>query len=288
MVNIGVFLILNRGASLEENLRLAGEAGFEWADITYTHDGGSMMERSGLIPSVSLDGNPFETKKLFEKYGVHISTVCVHAPLLEPSSPARFGAAEIMKAIKYAAVLGIRDVITTEFYASSEWAKKLSYEQRVCITAEKLYEPSRLALDCGVKLCLEPHGPITGSIEGLKDIMEMLGNIESIGINLDTGNSWLGGADPLEMARVFKDRIYHIHWKDLGKEYIEKRGQLFGSGFSTIELGTGVIDIPGIIDVLKDSKQIHNSTLEITGSSEMLRASAAFVKKHWEGEGSNI
>jgi inosose dehydratase len=281
-MNIGVFLILNRGSSLEENLRLARESGFEWADITYTHDGGSMMERSGLIPSVSLDGNPFDTKRLFEKYGIHISTICAHAPLLEPSSPARFGSAEIMKAIKFAAALGIRDVITTEFYADSQWSRKLSFEQRVCIAAEKLYEPSRLALDYGVKLCLEPHGPLTDTIQGLTGILDMLGNVESVGINLDTGNSWLGGADPVEMARVFKDRIYHIHWKDLGKEYSEKRGRLFGSGFGTIELGTGLIDIPGIINVLKDSPQIHNSTLEITGSPELLRASAAFVKKLWE------
>jgi inosose dehydratase len=282
VVNIGIFLILNRSGPLEENLRLAGEAGFDWADITYTHDGGSMMERSGLIPSVSLDSNPFTVKRLFEKHGVHISTICAHAPLLEPSSPARFGSTEIMKAIKFAAALGIRDVITTEFYTDSEWSKKLSREQRVCIAAEKLYEPSRLALDYGVKLCLEPHGPLTGTIQGLRDILDMLDNIESMGINLDTGNSWLGGADPVEMARVFKDRIYHIHFKDLGKEFLEKRGKLFGSGFSTIELGTGLIDIPGVINVLKDSPRIHNSTLEITGSPQMLRASAAFVKKHWE------
>jgi inosose dehydratase len=187
-----------------------------------------------------------------------------------------------MKAIKYAAALGIRDVITTEFYADSQWAKKLSYEQRVCIVAEKLYEPGRLALDYGVKLCLEPHGPLTDSIQGLKDILALLDNTESVGINLDTGNSWLGGADPVGMAKVFKDRIYHIHWKDLGKEFIEKRGKIFGSGFSTIELGTGVIDIAGVIDVLKDSPQIHNSTLEITGSPELLAASAAFVKKRWK------
>jgi inosose dehydratase len=205
-MNIGVFLILNRQGSLEENLRLAKEAGFSCADVTYTHSGASMMERSGLIPSVSLDANPFDIKRLFDQYGIRISSVCAHAPLLEPSHPARFGAAEIMKAVRFAAAIGVRDVITTEFYADSDWAKKLSREQRICIAAEKLYEPGRMALDYGVKICLEPHGPISDSIEGLKGIMDLLGNIDSIGVNLDTGNSWLGGADPVEMAKVFKGR----------------------------------------------------------------------------------
>jgi inosose dehydratase len=241
-----------------------------------------MMERSGLIPSVSLDANPFDIKRLFDQYGIRISSVCAHAPLLEPSHPARFGAAQIMQAVRFAAAIGVRDVITTEFYAASDWAKKLSREQRICIAAEKLYEPGRMALDYGVKICLEPHGPISDSIDGLEGIMDMLGNMDSIGVNLDTGNSWLGGADPVEMARVFKNKIYHVHWKDLGAQYIEKRSRLFGSGFSDIELGTGVIDIKGVIEVLRDSPLIHDSTLEITGSPQLLAASAAYVKKHWD------
>jgi inosose dehydratase len=282
-VDIGVFLILNRGASLAENLRLAKEAGFDCADLTYTHSGAAMMERSGLIPSVSLDANPFDVRRVFDAHGFRILSVCAHAPLLEPSSPARFGTPEIMKAVRFAAAIGVRDVITTEFYAQSEWSRRLSREQRITIAAEKLYEPCRLAGDCGVKICLEPHGPVTCSVQGLKDIMDMLGNPDSLGVNLDTGNAWLGGTDPVEMAKVFKDRIYHIHWKDLGAEFEERRGSLYGSGFSEIELGAGVIDIEGVIEVLRDSPLIQGSTLEISGTPELLAASAAYVRKHWDG-----
>jgi hypothetical protein len=58
---------------------------------------------------------------------------------------------------------------------------------------------------------------------------------------------------------------------------------LAGSGFSDIELGSGVIDIAGVIEVLRDSPPIWGFTLEISGAPELLRASAAYVKKHWEG-----
>ena len=280
-MEVGVFLILNRSASLAGNLRLASEAGFDCADVTYTHSGAAMMERSGLIPSVSLDANPFDVKRIFDDHGIAISSICAHAPLLEPSSPARFGTPEIMRAVRFAAAIGVRDVITTEFYAQSEWSRRLSYEQRIAIAAEKLYEPCRLAQGHGVKICLEPHGPITCSVKGLRDLMGLLGDPESVGINLDIGNAWLGGADPVEMARVFRDRIYHIHWKDLGEEFLEKRGRVYGAGFSGIELGTGVVDVKGVIEVLRGSPLIRSSTLEISGTPGLLRASAAYVKKHW-------
>ncbi|MBD3173581.1 MAG: TIM barrel protein, partial [Armatimonadia bacterium] len=115
-------------------------------------------------------------------------------------------------------------------------------------------------------------------IQGLTDVMDMLGNPDSLGVNLDTGNSWLGGTDPVEMAKVFKDKIHHVHWKDLGEEWVPKRGTEFGCGFSTIALGDGVIDIKGVCDVLKDA-DVAGSTLEIVGSEDILKKSAAYLRE---------
>ncbi len=237
-----------------------------------------MLGTAGFSPTVSLDDNPFEVKRLFEKYGIKPSTVCAHAGLLEPSNPGIYGNAEIMKAVKFAAAIGIKDIVTTETDPRSEWAENLSYEERVFIMAEKLYTPVKMAADYGVRILLEPHGPITDSIKGLQDVFDRLGNPESLGVNLDTGNSWLGGADPVEMARVFKDKIHHIHWKDLGAEWEPKRGTMFGCGFSTIALGDGVIDIKGVCEVLEDVN-IQSSTLEIVGTEEILTKSVKYLKE---------
>ncbi|MEG0258045.1 MAG: sugar phosphate isomerase/epimerase [Christensenella sp.] len=280
-MKVGVFLALEPYTSLERNLEVAHEAGFLYADITDTHSSGSMFASAGLSASVSLDDNPFDIKRTFEKHGMNIMTISAHASLLEPSSPANFATAEIMKAIKFAAAIGVRDVITTETFAKSDWAKKLTYEQSVFIVAEKLYVPCKMAADYGIKICLEPHGPLTDSIEGIGDIMDALGNIESLGVNMDTGNSWLGGSDPVELAKKYKDKIYHIHWKDLGAEWLPERGKRFGCGFSTIEVGTGCIDVKGVIEVLRDRKEIRYSTLEVAGSAELLRNSADYILKYW-------
>ena len=276
-MNIGVFLLIEPFASVETQLQRAKEMGFDHADITDTNAGGSMLGTAGFSPTVSLDDNPFEVKRLFDKYGITPLTVCAHAGLLEPSNPGIYGNAEIMKAVKFAAAIGIKDVVTTDTDPRSEWAENLSYEERVFIMAEKLYTPVKMAADYGVNVLLEPHGPVTDSIKGLQDVFDRLGNPDSLGVNLDTGNSWLGGADPVEMAKVFKDKIHHVHWKDLGPEWEPKRGTIFGCGFSTIALGDGVIDIKGVCEILKDA-DIPSSTLEIIGSEDILKKSVKYLK----------
>jgi len=278
-MNTGVFLLIEPFASVEEQLKRAKAMGFDHADITDTNAGGSMLGTAGFSPTVSLDDNPFEVKRLFDKYEITASTVCAHAGLLEPSNPGVYGNAEIMKAVQFAAAIGIKDVVTTDGDPRSAWAQALSHKERVFIMAEKLCTPVKMAQDYGVRILLEPHGPVTDSIKGLQDVLDRLGNPEALGVNLDTGNSWLGGADPVEMARVFKDKIHHVHWKDLDAEWEPKRGTMFGCGFSTIALGDGVIDIKGVCAVLKDAN-IASSTLEIVGSEDILKQSVAYLKEN--------
>jgi inosose dehydratase len=276
-MEIGVFLLIEAFQSVERQLQCAKEMGFTCADITDTNSGGSMLGTAGFSPTVSLDENPFEVKRLFQKYGIKPTTVCAHAALLEPSNPGKFGTAEIMKAVRFAAAIGIKDIVTTDTDPTSEWAEHLTYEQMIFICAEKLYTPVKMAADYGVRILLEPHGPVTDSIQGLKDVFKMLGDPAALGVNLDTGNSWLGGTDPVEMAKTFRDKIHHVHWKDLGAEWIPKRGTQFGCGFSTIAIGDGVIDIKGVCEVLKGAG-IESSTLEIVGSAETLQKSKRYLQ----------
>jgi inosose dehydratase len=277
-MKIGVFLLIEPFASVEVQLARAREMGFTCADITDTNSGGSMLGTAGFSPTVSLDDNPFEVKRLFERYGIEPTAVCAHAGLLEPSNPGTYGTAEIMKAVQFAAAIGIKDVVTTDTDPRSEWARNLSHQEQVFVIAEKLCVPVKMAEDYGVRILLEPHGPVTDSITGLQEVFERLGNPDSLGVNLDTGNSWLGGADPVEMAKVFRDKIHHIHWKDLSAEWEPKRGTVYGCGFSTIALGDGVIDIAGVCEVLKDA-DIASSTLEIVGSKEILTQSVKYLQQ---------
>ncbi|MDZ7838582.1 MAG: TIM barrel protein [Actinomycetota bacterium] len=134
-----------------------------------------------------------------------------------------------------------------------------------------------MAADYGVRVLIENHGPVTDTVEGLAKIFELLDNPPALGINLDTGNTWLGGTNPVDVAKKFKDKIHHIHWKDLSEEWVSKREKQFGAGFSTIAMGDGIIDIKGVCEQLKD-QGIVNSTLEIVGDEAMLKKSVEFLR----------
>jgi inosose dehydratase len=126
----------------------------------------------------------------------------------------------------------------------------------------------------GVSILLEPHGELTDSIEGMQAIIGMLGAPDNLGVNMDTGNSWLGGADPVEFAKAFKERIWHVHWKDLPADWADKRGTMYGCGFGPIALGEGTIDIAGVFEVLK---HVEYSTLEV-GGDENVKKSYEYLK----------
>jgi inosose dehydratase len=276
-MKVGCFAIVDPFALLEHQLGRIRDMGFRYADVTDNHSGGLLGREFGFAATVSLDDNPFDIQRLFASYGLTITSFCAHANLLDPSSPARYATNEIMQAVRQAAAMGVKHVITTEGDPKSAWGHKLTHDQRVFITAEKLHEPLRLANDLGVYLLLEPHGILTDSITGIQDVMAALGNPENLGVNLDTGNSWLGGADPVEMARVFKDKIMHVHWKDLPADWEARRGTVYGCGFGPIALGEGVIDIAGVYNTLKDAPHLEYSTLEV-GGEENLKKSYAYLK----------
>ena len=276
-IKVGCFALVDPFSLLDHQLERVAGLGFKYADVTDNHPGGILGREFGFTATASLDDNPLDVLDLFTKHGLTATSVCAHANLLDPSSPARYATNELMKAVRLAAGMGVKDVITTEGDPKSAWGHNLSWGEKVFITAEKLHEPLRLAKAYGVRILLEPHGMLTDSIEGMQAIMNKLGNPDHLGVNMDTGNSWLGGADPVEMAKAFKDKIFHIHWKDLPADWAGKRGTMYGCGFGPIALGEGVIDIKGVFDVLKDSPLVEYSTLEVGGDANVLK-SYAYLK----------
>ena len=276
-MKIGCFALIDPFTPLDHQLKRIAEMGFKYADVTDSHPGSSLGRDYGFAGTASLDENPMDLKRLFEKHGLEATTVCAHASLLDPVSPSRFGTHEICKAIMLAHGMGVPHVITTEGHTHTEFAENLTFDEQLFAVVDKLYEPARLAGDMGVMLLLEPHGPLTDTIDGIHAIMDRLGNPESVGVNLDTGNSWLGGADPVEMAKEFKDCIYHVHWKDMEADWEDKRGTLWGCGMGMIPLGTGVVDVKGVYEVLADAPHLEHGTLEIAGEDN-LKQSHEYLK----------
>lgn len=122
-----------------------------------------------------------------------------------------------------------------------------------------LDEISRVVLDMGLVPSFHSHG---GTYVENPDEIARLAEATSpdlLKLCLDTGHIAFGGGDPVEMFRTYRDRIGHVHLKDIredllrenlakGYDYVASaRGDVF------VELGQGTVDIEGIVQVLKEA-----------------------------------
>lgn len=279
-MQIGCFALMQPFSTMRQQFKCIRELGIDYADLTDNHNGGMLGVEYGFTASFSLDSHPTTILDMVKEFDITLTSVCAHANLLDPASPARYGTMEIIKAIKLAHFLGVRQVITTEGDPKTEFGHKLTADEQLFSIREKLNEPVLWAERLGVDLLLEPHGALTDTVAGMTRILDALGHEKTVGVNLDTGNSWLGGGDPVEFVKKFGKRIKHVHWKDMPKEMESKRGTMFGCGMAVIPLGTGVVDLKGVIKALKKAGFDGPTTLEVAGPDNV-KASVQFLNKAW-------
>lgn len=268
-MKIGCFALVEPFTSMERQFQLIRDMGIEYADLTDNHNGGMLGVEYGFTSSISLDSHPGKIRAWVEQAGITLTSVCAHANLLDPTSPDVYGTNEIIKAIRLAHHLGIQHVITTEGDPKTQFGHSLTPKQRIFTICEKLHTPIQWARELGIELLLEPHGIVTSSLTGMGDLLNELGHEENVGLCLDTGNSWLGGSEPLDYVKQFGSRIKHVHWKDMGPEWQDQRGSLYGCGMAMIPLGDGVVGVEAIVEALVDVGFDGATTLEIAGSENV-------------------
>jgi len=264
-MKIGCFALIQPFATMARQFAILRQMGIEYADLTDSHDGGSLGVEYGFTPSVSLDSHPERLRAMARAAGVQFSSFCAHANLLDPPSPDVYGTTEIIKAIRLASLLHIPNVITTEGDPKTAFGHSLTPEQRIFAIRERLQAPIEWAHELGVQLLIEPHGVVTSQTETMAQLLDELGHEDIVGVCLDTGNSWLGGSEPLDYVRRFGRRIKHVHWKDMGEEWLPQRGAIFGCGMATIALGDGVVGVQKIVEALLEAGFDGETTLEIAG-----------------------
>jgi inosose dehydratase len=273
-IRIGCFALVEPFRDLRRQFQAIRELGIDYADLTDNHDGALLGNEFGFTAAASLDAPPDYLREMVVSAGLTLTAVCAHANLLDPTGPHVYGTAQIIKAIRLAHVLGVSQVITTEGDPKTDFGHALAPEERLLAISEKLYHPIRWAKSLGIELLLEPHGIVTDDIDATAALLDRLGHPETVGLNLDTGNLWLGGGNPLDYIARFGRRIKHVHWKDLGADLIPRRGTTFGCGMGTLPLGDGVIGLPSIAAALKNIGFDGPTTLEIAGRDAVLTSAA--------------
>jgi sugar phosphate isomerase/epimerase len=92
-----------------------------------------------------------------------------------------------------------------------------------------LKEAVKVAEPRGILIGLECHQQYSKDPEGLDKIYKLVKS-PSIGINLDTGNSYLAGQDPYKWLNRVVGRLVHLHAKDISIEHSKaERGKVTGT-----------------------------------------------------------
>jgi sugar phosphate isomerase/epimerase len=112
--------------------------------------------------------------------------------------------------------------------------------------AKMLKESARIARDCGVTLALENHIDYTSA--EIMEILERVGS-DSLKVNFDTGNTLRMMENPVEAARRLGPHTVATHTKDVDAcRHVAPEEWFF---FSSVPVGTGLIDMPGVVRALK-------------------------------------
>jgi sugar phosphate isomerase/epimerase len=176
-------------------------------------------------------------------------------------------AAEMMKQTARAAKnLGVG--VVNGFTGSSIWHLLYSFppvlpgqiEGGYALLKERWTPILDVFAECGVKFALEVHPTeIAFDIESAKRTLEALDYHPSFGFNYDPSHLGYQGVDYVQFIYEFKDRIFHVHMKDVYWSPTPKRVGVFGGhvNFGSPErfwdfrsLGHGRVDFEEIIRAL--------------------------------------
>jgi sugar phosphate isomerase/epimerase len=99
---------------------------------------------------------------------------------------------------------------------------------------------------------------------------------------MDTGNTFIAGQDPVAFLEQFKDRVSHVHIKDVSESLAAAaRGDLTGIAVSHTAIGEGVnVDnIRRCFDILVDMEYDGVVSIECEGEAgPMIEKSLAWVR----------
>ena len=205
---------------IEWGVEKAAELGYEYVE-PMVHWGRELFSEAGYFHSVSMFDDPCRIRRVCEQTGMRLSGLSAHSPLCKPEVATEY----LKQAIRFAAECGA-PVVNTDEGPKPSWT---TVEEDHMLMRYVLKEASLVAEPRGILIGLEMHQQYSTTIAGLDRIYGLVDS-PAIGINFDTGNSYLGGEDPVAWLQHVRDRLVHVHAKDISLEMSDaERGKVAGT-----------------------------------------------------------
>jgi inosose dehydratase len=241
-------------------------------------DGNHYMLGLGYSPHLSLLDDPALVRRGMDKYGVRFSQIDAAYPLSGEDGPSR-GVPYVTKAIAWAALAGCPCVDTTDGLLRPEG---LTDKEALAAMKRSFRQILRVAEANEVIVNIEPHGYFTTNPDRMAEMLEFA-NSPFLRLNMDTGNTFIAGRDPVAFLKRFIKKVSHVHVKDVSKELAEAvRGGATGIAVSHVALGDGVNagNIRACLKVLRDRGYEGNLSIECEGQSgPLIEKSLAWMRR---------
>lgn len=257
MMKFGLLTAILDGWSFEEAVDTAAEMGFKCLEVACWPAGKAERRYAGVshidAERVCADDEYAKyVKDYVESKGMSISSLAFYPNTMDPDLEKRAAAIAHLKAlIKASQKLGVGMVST---FIGRDQHKNL--EENIELFKEIWPDIIALAEDCGVKVAIENCPMLFGADQwpGGQNLMctpviyrKLFEIIPSpnFGLNFDPSHYVWQGLDYIKTVYEFKDRIFHIHFKDI-KLYPDRLAEC---GVLAYPLDYMSPKIPGLGDV---------------------------------------
>jgi sugar phosphate isomerase/epimerase len=249
--------------------------GLEHVEFAVIH-GQYFIQNMGYDPSISLQSNPRALRRYLDSLGLQVSQIDGSFPMMGPEGSA-FGVQYAQQTIRFAAELDCPMVDTVD---GGLEIPGMSRDEVFRVTCDNYRQILPWAEDYGVVVNVEPHGPYTTDCDFMERLFEYFDS-ELLRLNMDTGNTFIAGLDPLEYLQRLRKYLSHAHIKDVSEGLAAAvRGDETGIATSEVAVGGGVNadNIRRCIQFLQETNWDGCVSIECYGSDENTRCSVEFLR----------
>jgi sugar phosphate isomerase/epimerase len=244
-IGVNMEFVRHDDKSFEWGVKKAAELGYEYVE-PMVHWGRELLSEAGYFHSVSMLDDPLRVRRAAEAAGIKLSGLSAHTPLTKPE----IGTEYLKQAVRFAAECGA-PVVNTDEGPKQPWTTEA---EDFVLIKYTLKEAAAVAEPRGILIGIEPHQQYSKLPAGLDRIAGLAGS-RAVGINFDTGNSYLAGQDPYAWLEHVLDRLVHVHAKDISlQQSTSERGKVTGTPVGCA-CGDGVIDWKRVIAICRKAKR---------------------------------
>lgn len=235
--------------NFERCVQWAHEHDVHWIECGLI-DGVSWAHGLGYQPHLGLHEDPLLLRRRMERLGVRFSQLDAAYPLSGKDGPL-YGVPYVLKSIPWAKHAGCPRIATTDGLHRPEG---LSDGEALELMKRGYGQILEVAEAYEITINIEVHGYFTTRPETLKIMLEFVDS-PFLRLNLDTGNSFIAGQDPVAFCKRFQGKVDHVHVKDVSQSLAAAaRGSQTGIAMSHCAIGEGVNagNIRQVVAILRD------------------------------------